>query len=78
MSVLDKVLSVVIPVFLTALALFQILVSGEYKDKDKEKGDKSGDDASANEEPAKLAAGVVRISKHDLQRLIYESLLERS
>ncbi|HIK67127.1 MAG TPA: hypothetical protein EYF95_04090 [Flavobacteriales bacterium] len=77
MSVLDKVLSVVIPVFLTALALFQILVSGEYKEKDSDKagGDKA---AAANDEPAKLAAGVVRISKNDLQKLIHESLLEHS
>ena len=34
MSVLDKVLTVVIPVTLTALALFQMLVTGDYKGKE--------------------------------------------
>jgi len=73
-KVIDQVLNVVIPVFFTLLGVYQILMTGDYKE---DAGDKAED--AGKKAAEKLAAGkVVRVSERDIRKLLRESLLNNS
>ena len=73
-KVIDQVLNVIIPVFFTLLGVWQLLMTGEYKEKPKDKAAGKGEEAAK-----KLAAGkIVRISEKDVRKLIRESMLKDS
>ena len=71
-KVIDQVLNVVVPVFFTLLGVWQILMTGDYKEDTEDKAKKGAEKAKE-----KLAAGkIVRISERDVRKLIRESLVE--
>ena len=73
-KVIDQVLNVVIPVFFTLLGVYQILMTGDYKE---DAGDKAED--AGKKAAEKLAAGkVVRVSERDIRKILRESLLNNS
>ena len=74
-KVIDQVLNVVVPVFFTLLGVWQILMTGEYKEKST---DKATDKATAGA-AEKLAAGkIVIASEKDIRKIIRESMLKNS
>jgi hypothetical protein len=80
MKLIDKVLTVLVPVMLACLGIFQILMKGEYKEEegeDTDAGDGDKKDAASDDSDKKeaLAAGRdLMITRRGLRRIIRENL----
>jgi hypothetical protein len=80
---IDSVLTVLVPTAITAVGLFQILITGDWEG-DEDTAETQPDDSSENKEKEQLAASYIpagdkmRITKRQLRRIIRESYYDEA